>query len=72
MSIKKEQALPVPFLVSLLFGREVILTDAAELAGKIVAQLFPLYAGFLFIVDPAANIAYVFHNITSEISCLKV
>ena len=49
-------------LIRFLFlGGEVVLADAAELAGEIVGQVFPLHAGLVLVIDPAADIAYVFH-----------
>jgi hypothetical protein len=50
------------FLLCSLFSREIFLADAAQLAGEILGQIFPLHTGFLFIVNPAADIAHIFHN----------
>lgn len=61
-----------------LFSAEGFLADAAERAGEIFRKVFPLCTGLdagiraavLFIVDPTANIANVFHceNHLSKIS----
>ena len=45
----------------LLFGAEIVLADAAELAGKIFGEIFPLDALFFLVVNPAADIANVLH-----------
>lgn len=45
-----------------LGGFEIVLANAAELAGEILGKLFPLYAGLLFVVDPAADLTNVLHN----------
>ena len=66
---KKGTSYPVPFCKKLiifrravlLFRREVVLASAAEFAGEVIGEVFPLHAGFLFVIDPAAEIAYIFH-----------
>ena len=47
--------------VFLLLGAELVLADAAELAGEIVGQVFPLGALLVLVIDPAANIANILH-----------
>ena len=47
----------------LCLGGEVILAHAAELTGKIFGKVFPFYAGLVFVVHPAANIADILHAI---------
>ena len=48
--------------MSILFFAELVFTDTAELTGEIFGEIFPLYAGFLFVVNPAANITNITHN----------
>lgn len=51
----------------MLFGRaELVFAYAAEFALEILGKVFPLNAGFLFVINPAANFAYVFHFLTSQ------
>ena len=46
-----------------LFNRaEVFLAHAAQLADEVFGQVFPLHAGFLFVINPAAHIANIFHS----------
>lgn len=52
-------------IILLLFGAELILAYAAKLAGKIFGQFFPFYALFLFVIDPAAYVANIFHSSVS-------
>ena len=58
---KKRTDYSVPFSQklrsSLRLGGKLVLADAAELAGKIVGQVFPLGALLVLIIDPAAYIA---------------
>ena len=49
------------YRIGLLFGGELVLADAAELASEIVGQVFPFGALLILIIDPAAYIAYVLH-----------
>ena len=62
---KKRTDYSVPFSQklrsSLRLSGELVLADAAELAGKIVGQVFPLGALLVLIIDPAAYIANVLH-----------
>ena len=46
----------------LVYGRELVFSDGAELTLEIIGEIFPFYAGLFFIVDPAANVAYIFHG----------
>lgn len=48
-------------LYSLFFRAEIVLADAAEFAGEIFGEIFPLDALFFLIVDPAADVANVLH-----------
>ena len=56
-------------LIIRLFGAEVILAYCAEGAYEIFGNIFPLGAGqdaalgiaLCLVIDPAANIAYIFH-----------
>jgi len=50
-------------LVSLFSGGELILANVAELTGEIFGKIFPLDALLFFVVDPAANVTYILHNI---------
>ena len=51
----------------LFFGSELVFANAAELAGEIIGKIFPLCALFVFIIDPAAYLAYIFHGYTSSV-----
>lgn len=48
----------------LFFRTEILFAYSAELAYKIFGKVFPLYAGFILIIDPAAYIAYIFHEVS--------
>ena len=64
--VEKPGTMSVPGLRSfLLLGGKLVLPHAAELAGEIVGQVFPLHAFFFLIVNPAANIANVSHAVLS-------
>jgi hypothetical protein len=63
---EKEAACCGLFSISaLLLGRELVLPDAADLAGEIGGKIFPLHALLFLVVNPAANIAYVSHAVIS-------
>ena len=49
--------------LGLLLRREVVLAHTAKLAGKILGKILPLYAGFVLVIDPAADLADIFHVI---------
>ena len=49
------------YVAQLLCGAEIFLADCADLADEIIGKVFPLHAGLFFVVDPAANVANVFH-----------
>ena len=45
---------------SLLFRTEILFAYTAEFTGKIIGKIFPFHTGLFFVIDPAADIAYVF------------
>ena len=58
--------------IYLFFRAEIFFSCAAELACEIIGKIFPFRALLVFIIDPAAEIADVFHIVLpSEVSFEK-
>ena len=60
-NLQGTRSLQVFCVLLCLLSLEHVLADAAELADEIFRQVFPLDAFFLFVIDPTANGANVFH-----------
>jgi hypothetical protein len=61
MQPKRTEPKLCPFSI-LFFNAELVLAHSAEGALEIVADFFPLLALLVFIKDPAADFADIFHG----------